>query len=514
MKSNVVISKRLLLINSISNVLTLAIQATVLVWLNQFLIKKIGAERFSLYPLLMSVMTFMPLVSIVLTSGLSRFIVAAYARGDNEDVTTITSTMLPLLLVAALLFVAIGGLFAVFIDDIFNIPPEQLRDARIMIFVLISALGVSVPLSLFNAGIDVRQKFVLKNMIRLGAELFRIAMLFAFILIFGPRVLWVVLAMVIAQKTGLAVIAIVSYRLLPSMRFSMSHIRWSRIRQLIGFGFWDFIVQLSAVLRNNFDILLLNWFGTPLDVTNYHLGLTVHRKIQQGSFTLSSSMMPALTAMHATGGHDRLGNAYIRGGRIALWGALALAIPIMIYSREFILLYVGNEYIEAATVMALFMSLYIISYPNIMLPKIAYAKGDLRSFSTWTLIMNGSKVVVTWIALKYLGLGAVGAVSVTVGLTLLFHPLVFYPMGMKQAGVSWSRLAHETILPGFLPAVVGAGVWLALRFAVRPDTWTELIACSLGGGAAYLVAMFGFCLQPQDKKDLGRALSGLRSRFA
>ena len=72
-------SKKTVLVNSSSFAITRAINILVLVWLYQHLLKRISPSEYSIYPVLMSLMAFAPLMTGVLTSGIGRYVVEAYA---------------------------------------------------------------------------------------------------------------------------------------------------------------------------------------------------------------------------------------------------------------------------------------------------------------------------------------------------------------------------------------------------------------------------------------------------
>ena len=92
MRSNVEIKKSLLLIGSASAFVRRVLGLTVLFWMWQYLIRRIPAEEFVLYPISMGIVALMPLVQVALASGLGRYLTEAHARGDARRVTEITST--------------------------------------------------------------------------------------------------------------------------------------------------------------------------------------------------------------------------------------------------------------------------------------------------------------------------------------------------------------------------------------------------------------------------------------
>ena len=60
--------------------------------------------------------------------------------------------------------------------------------------------------------------------------------------------------------------------------------------------------------------------------------------------------------MHALDQHSRLAALYLRGGRIAVWASMFLAVPLIVFAYDLFALFLGNKYLDhtdAATVMIL-----------------------------------------------------------------------------------------------------------------------------------------------------------------
>ena len=147
------ISKKLFVINSASSILTKIVNVSVLVWLYQYLLKRISPEEYSIYPVVMAVMVFVPLLTVVMTSGIGRYIVEAYAKGDERRVTQIVSTMFPILLGAGVVLIGAGLTFAWYVDKVLTIPGDRVWDARIMMGLMMISAATRLPLSVFVARI-------------------------------------------------------------------------------------------------------------------------------------------------------------------------------------------------------------------------------------------------------------------------------------------------------------------------------------------------------------------------
>jgi hypothetical protein len=143
MANRVEISKRLIFINSLAGIALDVANLGVLVWLYRHLLHRISQEEFALYPVVASVTAFLPLLTVVLSSGLGRYTLVAYAKGDERRVTQIVSTMFPLHLALGVLVLVTGGIFAWHIDQVLTIPPARVADARLMMLLTVLSFSVA-----------------------------------------------------------------------------------------------------------------------------------------------------------------------------------------------------------------------------------------------------------------------------------------------------------------------------------------------------------------------------------
>jgi O-antigen/teichoic acid export membrane protein len=480
------------------------------VWLNQYLLRRSSTEEYSLLPVLTAVILLLPLFTFVLTSGLGRFVVAAYARGDDRGITQIVSTMFPLLLMAGLLLLAGGLVFAWQIDKILVIPPERLGDARVMMVLLALSVATRLPCAVFSVGIYVRQKFVLQNILIVCNEMFRLLLLCALLLGVSTRVLWVVAANVTSELCLTAVLVIVSRRLVPALRFRVCEIQWERARELISFGGWNLLGVIAWRLRQTIIPLILNRLATPLDMAVYHVGFMPRRLIDQWADVMGTPLYPVVTGMHATGAKERIRSIYLRGGRIALWAMLAAALPGIIYAHTVIRLYVGNAYIDAAAIMMLTLACLPLTAGTWMIWQVANATARVRPTGLYALVTQVIIIAVTFYTVGKLGWGGLGAALAAFLIGGASSIVVAWPLGLKLADVRLEEWIRQTLVPGLAPGCVASVVWVSLDILVKPDSWIGLGLCTLGGVLCYAVVMFGYCLEPRDQQDLAEILVRLR----
>jgi O-antigen/teichoic acid export membrane protein len=510
MTSRVEISKRLVLINTASGILARVLYVSVVLWVNAHLLRRISAEEYSLWPMLMSIIVLLPLLTSFLTTGLGRFILAAYAQGDDRQVTQIVSTMFPLLSAAGVLLLTGGLALAWHIDKILLIAPERLWEARIMMALLVFSTAVKPFCAPFNVGFYVQQKFVAYNVINVCAEFLRISLLFLLLFLLGTRVLWVVVANVATELAVTLSVFTWSRRMIPALRFRVREIRWARARELLLFGGWNFLGLLALRLRETVVLGLMNRLATPLDVDVFSVGYQGRRQIDAWTDVMAGPLYPVVTSMHAVGAKEQIRNIYLRGGRLALWMMLLVGLPAAIYAQPLIRLYATEPYIEAATIMVLTLAGLPLSGGIWMIWQVANGTGRVRATSLAVVTTQVAVVALSAYVVYVLGLGGVGVALACLIVGMLSEVLLLWPLGLKLSGATFNAWARETLAPGLTPGCVAGVVWAALNVATPPDSWVGLGACTAAGVLVYLVVLLAFCLEPRDREDLAEVIARLK----
>ncbi len=496
------ISKRLVLINSTSRVLAELTNVGVLIWLQQHLLARIDPEEYALYPVVMAPFVLVPLFIMILTGGLGRFLVEAYASGDRRRITEIVSTIFPLLVLAGLAIVLFAALLAWQVDRVLTIPTDRVSDARWMLMLPAVAVAFRVSSTAFALGIIVRQRFVLDSAIRLATQLGRLGGLLCLFWLGGTRILWVVVSATVVDTCIEVVRILISRRLVPELIFRRAHIQRRIAAQVTSFGRWAFVEQLANVLRTGANPIILNRLASPLDVSCFYLGSLVLYQIQAFTQLAAGTLMPALVAMVTRGNRSGIRQLYLRAGRYGMWIALLVACPLIIFRVELVTLYVGERYLDAATVMALLILLLPITYANLLMNHIAHAQGNIRATALLSLTVQVIALVLTLYLVGQLGMGSVGSALAAIVVAGSLEPLLGWRLGRRIAGVSLLDWLRESVVPGVLPGLAGAAAWHSLRAVATPATWGELALCGVGGTLAYLAILLIFCLRQEDRDDL------------
>jgi membrane protein EpsK len=450
----------------------------------------------------------------IFSTGLGRFVVEAYTKDPGARVTSICSTMFPILLGAGLVVLVAGWSLAWGIGRVVNIDPAYLADARLIMALLMLSAAARLPLSVFTIGLFVRQRFVLQNVIDVTTELFRLVLLFVLLFGVSTRVLWVVVSSTCAEFLGLGVTAVASLQLVPSLRFRISQIRWRLAVPILKFGFWSMVDYLGVTVRKAADPIILNRFATALDVSCFYLGSIVSSRLEMlYNQSYGHIVRPAIFSLFASGEYGRIRSFYLRSGRVSLWCVLAPVTPLLVYYNDIVRLYVGSVYSQAGIVMVLLLLLAPITYGNAVCGVLAEAAGKVRMLSLISLLASGANLALTVCLVAGAQMGSIGSALgtfITFGLGSIF---LYWPFGRRLANATWAQILSSLLVPGLMPSLAAGVVMMAWKHVYAVQGWGDLALRGMSGSAVYVLVLVVFCLKREDREQVYYLISLCRNRL-
>lgn len=507
------ISKRLVLINTLSSLARKAIVVGVLLWVQRLFITRVPAEEYMLLSITNALVIVLPLIPSMFSAGLRRFATDAYARRDERQVTRIVSTMAPVLWLVAAATALVGLLLIPLIGRIFDdIPPGLLPKAHLMFGLLVLGMALRFAVAPFGLGFDLKQRFVLRNGIGLACEVFKLLLLIALIS-YSVDVIWVAVSNFAAGLVEMAVTTSVSMRLVRALRLRLGEFRREIVGELVHFGGWSLLIQISLIVRDQADVFVLGALSTPIELNNFYIGSLPDRQVRQTYVEATASALPAITAMNSTGQNERLRGSFFRLTRYSLWVLMGLALPLIVYRDEVVGLYIGEKeavYSSVAVVMALLLARVVVIFPNTLLGMVAAAKAQVRPVALQAAAMSAANLLLTLYLVGARGMGAIGSALATLVVTLIGAPLLNWTLAMRLTGSRMGDWLRATFLPGLVPAALAGPVWYLLRSYAPPSGWLALAGQVAVGIAVYALGL-AFALRPQDRSDLTAAWARIRS---
>lgn len=500
-------------INASSSVLTLLIQITVLVWVNQHLIRRIPAEEYALYPVIVSLLVAGDIFAKIFTGGVSRFIVAKDAERDADGLVSVTSSMVPMLAGACVVVALFGSLGVWKVDVILDVDPAYVADARMMLALLILKLCANIVTTPFVVGLFARQRFVVLNMVELGAEFAKTISLMVLLFGFSTRVIWLIVASTISSMLSLALRRYFTKKDIPEIRFQWSKMNIGMTKEILRFGAWTSTSGVANLLQKTGPFLLLNHFGAAVETVIFHLGRLVDHSLRRFVRAAAVPLQPALTRRYVTKGIGGFRELYYKGGRYFLWVVLFAVPPLVVFRNEIITLYVGLEYAGAGVVMLLYFMVYPFDYAGMMFYRVAYALGRVGEFSKIELYSTIIMFLGMVGAVVFYGAGAIGIAAVSLVAAVVKNIGFMWPRGLRLVGGDFRTMLASVIVPGCAPCGVAFAVCVLARSVYLPTGWSAILCFSLLSAIIYGVVVYFYSMRRVERESMNRILGRLAGTF-
>jgi O-antigen/teichoic acid export membrane protein len=510
--------KRRMLVNAACGGLPQVAGLLVSLFMIPFVLGRLGTERYSILPLVNSLVAFLMLVSLGVHAALGRYVTYHMARDEDDEAGQYLSTGFGLLAgLAAVALVPLLILVAA-LPRAFQIPGGFEAEARWVALILGLNCLVDIAASPLGVPLYATQRLALRSLLNVAQLLLRAGLIVAAFLSARPRVLYVALATLASTLVFHAVRYRLWRALVPRLRAAPGLFRRERVWMIFSFSTYTVISTVGVMIFLRADLLLANWMYGGEATTYYSLAGRWNPYIRGMLWSILAVAAPVVTALDAVGDRTRIREAILRGMR---YGLLLCALPCVLlplFAREFIETWVADKIgTEHVGLVATLLVAVVASIPLVAAGSstkiVLRGMGRVRFPAFVTLGLAVLNIILSIYLATAGGLGLVGIPIATIVCCFL-SSIVIYPFySARVLGLSPWQFYGGFVRPA-LACVPMVGLALWLRQAFDLAGWGRLLAAYAACSAVYAVAAYVIGLRPDDRALLGDTLRSFRRREA
>ena len=338
MSANKQIAKNLLF-----NIGVFIINCGISFFLSPYLIKTVGKEAYSFYPLISNIVHYSNIITTAVGSMAGRFItMEIYGNRFKEAEGYFNSVLLANWLLS-LLFSIITIIGVVYISYILTIPDFLLFDVR-WIFVLSSiAMIVTFNSDLLGIGAYVKNRIDLQSLMRMVVAIVNVLCIVILFWSFSPSIIFVGIASLVSAVVGFFFNCYLKKSLLPELKIKpIKTFSFDKIKILISSGLWNSLNQLSNVLLTHVDLLITNIFISAAATGDFALVKMAPNMIYTLLALLSGSFIPNFNILYAQNKTEELLHEITKSMKVI---GILICIPIgflLVFADEFFRLWVPS----------------------------------------------------------------------------------------------------------------------------------------------------------------------------
>jgi O-antigen/teichoic acid export membrane protein len=464
-----------------------------------FLIHRLGTSTYGLWIVIGSLTGQFGLLDLGVRFSMGRNIAFFRAKNDRASINGLRSTAAAYLSAVAVFGLIITvALLPVFFLMFPDVPPDQVSEAQLALFLVGLNLSITLPLSIFDATLSAYQRFDLLNGVDIPVLAARVALTFTLI---GNGQGLVTLALLTLMTTvvGAAAKAVLCIRMDPGLRLHWSLIGRAAAHDLFGYGIWYLLLSVARVITPQISPMVV---GARLGVSWVTPFSIVSRLIGYASSIIIAGtqvLTPVATALHAEEKYKQQQGLIVEGSKYCMALALFFLTLFLFLGEPLLVLWIGPQ-------MALAFPLLVVLAVGETLPmaqwitySIILGMGRHRVLAYLSILENLVAIPLAIAMAEPFGLiGVCLAFTIPGALCRGVFQLIY---ACRVARLSLWRYVTRALLPPLVLACIPAAGLAILTGWHVPASWLELFAY----GSAYTLCYGMFVL-------LLMKLGGLASR--
>jgi O-antigen/teichoic acid export membrane protein len=468
----------------------LAVNIAVGFFLSPFILHHLGDEAFGLWVLIFSLTGYYGIFDFGIRSSLVRYVSKFQATGDKDQLARLVNTSLFTYSCLGLVLVVptvVGGFY---VDRLFHVPPDFLRDGRILFWLVGYSLALGFPLGIGGGILEGLQKFYLLNWTNIVATLAR-AVLIVYFLRRGFGLITVTVITVSLPLIASAARAVIAQRLL-ALPYGWKYVDRESLKQVANYGSVTFMIIVAARLRFKTDAVIIGTFLSAAAITHFTIGARLVDYAGEVVSSLAQIFTPMSSHFHATGDYAQLRKIFVSGNRACALVMFPMTVALVVMGKSVIEAWVGARYVSSYSVLMILLIPSALYQAQSTSNRILFGMSLHRSLAYIVLMEGIANLILSIVLVRPLGI--VGD-AIGTAIPLLCTALFFLPRHMcRQLELPVRKFLVDAYFYPVVFCIPMAIVLFLMQRSFYAHRYPQLIVNLLAGIAAYGIGVTWFIL--------------------
>lgn len=439
------------------------------------LIGVLGASQYGVYQLIGSIIAYLSVMDMGLSTTLNRFYVRTSVIGDKKDEENLLAHAAIIYGVLTVLAVIVGFVFLFLLGPLFgeSFTAEELDLARQMMALVIINCVIVLPGNWFLAIINANERFVFARSLAIVKYVLQILSVIAVLQMWQNAI-----AVLIVQVffNALAIIAYIFYVKGKLKIHSKFHYwDWHLVGSMFAFSF---LILLNMIFDEIFWKTGQVILGAITGAVAAGIYGVVCQVVTAGYISMSSGVtsvfLPRLTAISArTEDMSEINEIFIKVGRIQAILVWAVCAGFIVLGREFVYLWAGIEYWDVYPATVILMLAQVVSLTQGLSNSVLQAKNKMGFKSVLYIFMAIADVIISIpMCANYgvIGCAATAGIIIFIGTFPVLNTFYHRKIGINIP--AFFKSLRSLVIPVVAAALA---TWTFATYVTPAYSWCNLI---------------------------------------
>ncbi len=329
--------------------------------LTPFIIRSLGQSEYGLYILLGSLVGYISLFDFGLANTIVRFVAKYRANNDIEGEQRFLGSILRIYIGISILVVITGSILYLNLENIFqeSLSADQFDKAKTLMLLLIFNMTIVLPGGTFAGICSGYEKFIFPRFVNIIRYIVR-SLVVVVALLYGGKAIAIVAIDTILNLVIIAVNMVYVFYVLK-VRIKFKALDKGLLKSIFSYSVWIFVFAMIGELFWKSGQMILGVTINTEAVAVFAVAITLSGYFGAFAGAINSVFLPRATNMvENNSNREELTFFFIRIGRILTFLLVFVWGGFVLYGKDFILLWVGEEYIDAYLMAVIIMTAYIL----------------------------------------------------------------------------------------------------------------------------------------------------------
>jgi O-antigen/teichoic acid export membrane protein len=464
-----------------------------------FLLSSLGQSEYGLFNIIGSFAAYLIILDMGINDSVIRYLIHFREKGNmTEERNFLAISIIVYFFLAT--FVALFGVWLYLsVDAIFNqtLSILEINSLKTMTIIIITSSVLTIGLNPITAYITTHERFAFLTLLRIGSHIITTFIIVVF-LIMGYK------AIMVVAVTALMNLVILFYKLFYAykhlnLRIKLYRFDFVMIKDLLTYSAPIFVNAVTEQIYWKLDNILLGSMVGASIVAVYAIGIMFHKYFMSFGTAISKIMVPKIIKQVERGADSgELLIILTRVSRVQAIIVMPILIGIILYGRDFLLLWLGEGYGDAYYIMLLIL----IPYSLELIGNIRNVFLEVKRLFWYRVLViffiSLLNIVVTIYAIKNWGI--IGAAASTGGALILGYLAVSFILWFKlkiNMFKYWLDLSRGILL------AVSTSLILGLIFSYNAgQSWLSFIVHISVYTLIYSTLIWFIALDDKEKKQV------------
>ena len=420
------------------------------------LIKMLGQSEYGLYSLVASIIGYLTVLDFGFGNAIIVYTAKYRAQGKYEEEKKLHGMFKAIFIIIGFVAALLGIILFLFSDKIFgNTMTEiELQKMKIMMLILSFNLMLTFSFSIYNSIISAYEKFTFQKIIAIMSAILKPVLMIPLLFMgFKSIALSVIITIV-----NIIVVFSNYYYCKNKLKVTTKFLGFDKtlFNVILGYSIWIFLGVIVDKANWSVDQFVLGAVSGTIAVSIYSIASTLNLLFINLSTAISGVLLPKMSKMVANkASSEELTNEFIKVGRIQYYIIFLMCSGLVLFGKEFIILWAGEGFSESYYVALLLIIPVCIPLIQNLGLSIMQAMNKFKFKSITTFIMAIFNIIISIFLAKRWGAtgAAMGTTLALIICNIVLINIYYYKEIKLNIFKFWNNIFKMSV-PFIIPLII------------------------------------------------------------